>query len=85
LNDTTFFAGIFIGSLVKGLIPSLAALFLEEKVPKPTSATFPSFLSPLVIPAKVASNTLPASALETPASAAINSTNSVFDIIHYLP
>ena len=75
LNDAATVAGIFIGSLVNGLIPSLAALCLAVNVPNPTKATFPSFLSPVVIPSIVASNALCASALVNPALAATNSTN----------
>ena len=85
LNPAATFAGILIAFLVNGLIPSLAALFLAVKVPNPTKATFPSFLSPLVIPSKTASNALPASALVNPAFPATNSTNSVLLIVNYLP
>ena len=62
LNEATVFAGILSGCLVNGLIPSLAALFLALKVPNPTKATFPSFLSPVVIPSIAASNARVASA-----------------------
>ena len=84
LNEATVFAGILRGSLVSGLIPSLAALFLAENVPKPTKATFPSFLSPEVIPSRQASNARAASAFVKPALLAINSTTSVFYILIYL-
>ena len=85
LNPATTFAGILIVSLVKGLIPSLAVLFLAVKVPNPTNATFPSFLRPFVIPSIVASKALKASALVYPAVAETNSTNSVLLIVNYLP
>ena len=35
LNEATTFASMCKGSLVRGLIPSLAALFLAENVPNP--------------------------------------------------
>lgn len=71
LNEATVLAAILIGSLVKGLIPSLAALVLALNVPNPTKDTFPSFFNPAVIPAIVASRARAASALESPASFAI--------------
>jgi len=37
LNTGTVVAGIFITSLVLGFLPSLAALALVSKVPKPTN------------------------------------------------
>ena len=83
LNEATVLAGILIASLVNGLIPSRAALFLAENVPKPTRETFPSFLSPAVIPASVASNARAASAFVNPASFAINSTNSLLKMFDF--
>ena len=80
LNEATVLAGILIASLVNGLIPSLAALFLAENVPKPTKATFPSFLRPETIPSRQASNARVASAFVKPALLAINYTNSVLDM-----
>ena len=81
LKDATVLAGILIAFLVKGLIPSLAALFLAEKVPNPTKATFPCFLRPVVIPSIAASKARAASALVKPAFEAMISTNYILDII----
>ena len=44
-----------IGAPVEGFLPSLAALCLTEKVPKPTKATESPLLSAPEIPSKTAS------------------------------
>ena len=75
MNEATVLAGICKGSLVNGLIPSLASRFLALNVPKPTNATLPSFLSPSTTPSTKASTARRASAFDKPALAAINSTN----------
>src|SRR5436190_14426996 len=76
LNLTTFLAAILISLPVWGLRPLRAARLVMLKVPKPTSATRSPFFRALVVLVTKASTARFASALESFASAAIDSINS---------
>lgn len=69
LNLMTFFAGIWIFSLLLGFIPSLAGRSLMEKVPKPRIATLSPFFKASEIASTAASNAFFESAFVRPASA----------------
>ncbi len=81
LNFATFLAAILIVAPVCGLRPSLAALLVTEKVPKPTKVTLSPFFNALLAAPMKASIVLPASALVIPVSDAIASINSALFII----
>jgi hypothetical protein len=66
---------------VCGLRPCLAFLFTTEKVPKPTSPSFPVFLSSFATAPRNASSALEAAALVMSASCAITPINSAFVIV----
>ena len=76
LKPGTFDAAICIEAPVCGFLPSLAALCLTEKVPKPTSATASPLPSVSPIDSRTASTALPADALVISADEATESTKS---------
>ena len=76
LKPGTFDAAICIEAPVCGFLPSLAALCLTEKVPKPTSETVSPFPNASPIESNTASTALPAEALVTSADEATASTKS---------
>jgi hypothetical protein len=74
---------IWIVSPVAGFRPALAALWLTEKVPNPTSAQEPPLASSPATADVIASMARPASALESPVLAATASISSpLFMLLH---